>query len=433
VPDHDAFFEPEIETMTRADLDAFQRGRLLELLPYAYERSALHKENWDAAGIGPGDVSSVADFRDRVPFSSKDAIRSFRDRTGDPYGGLLCIDPADLTSVTSSSGTTGDATFFPDQWEVCSRLQSGYARPLWDIGVRPGDYCLGNSPTFRGENDWAYRLLGAIPLAVNTWMGNWAEVLQVIEQYRPTYGQFLGPIVVELRHLEDRSDLKKLFGCFAGVSFAGEPMGVRTRTKIREDWGVELFMYTSAGDTGTSWECRQHDGYHLWEDMVFVECLRPGGNEPVDDGDVGELVVTALDDTVAPVIRYRTEDLVRVDRSTCGCGRTHARQWPVGRMGDETVVQGKAVLPAEVWAAIERLDETEAALFQIIRPQREVEQLRLRVGYDPDRTGDLSDLDERLRAAVLDAVGVEPTVELLPEAAILARGTAAKVPRVVKA
>lgn len=32
---------------------------------------------------------------------------------------------------------------------------------------------------------------------------------------------------------------------------------------VREDWGLELFVYTSAGDTGTAWECREHDGYHL--------------------------------------------------------------------------------------------------------------------------------------------------------------------------
>src|SRR5207302_183792 len=189
----DRFFEPEIETMPRADLEAFQAERLLELLPYAYETSALCREQWDTAGVRPSDVRSVDGFFERVPFSSKDAIRDFRDRTGDPYGGVLCIDPADLTSVTSSSGTTGDATFFPDQWEGCSRLHAGYARPLWDIGVRPGDYCLGNATTFRGEVDWQYRLLGAIPLAVNTWMGNWDEVLQVIEQYGPAYGQFLSP------------------------------------------------------------------------------------------------------------------------------------------------------------------------------------------------------------------------------------------------
>ncbi|HSS09187.1 MAG TPA: hypothetical protein VLL25_04845 [Acidimicrobiales bacterium] len=432
MPDGAGFFEPEIETMARANLDAFQRERLLELLPYTYERSALYREQWDMAGVKPAAVRSVEDFFERVPFSSKDAIRNFRDRTGDCYGGVLCIDPADLTSVTSSSGTTGDATFFSDQWEVCSRLHAGYARPLWDIGVRPGDYCLGNATTFRGEVDSQYRLVGAVPLAVNTWMGNWAEVLQVIEHYRPTYGGFLGPILAELRHLEDKYDFQELFSCFAGVSFAGEPMGSRMKRKIREDWGLELFMYTSAGDTGTSWECHEHDGYHLWEDTVLVECLRPGTNQPVPDGEIGELVVTALDDPVAPLVRYRTDDLVRLDRSTCACGRTHVRQWPVCRLGDETVVQGRAVTPTEVWAAIERLDETQAALFQIIRPQRDIDQLRLRVGYDPDRTLDLADVDERLRAVVFEAVGVEPTIELLPEADILARGSAAKVPRVVK-
>jgi phenylacetate-CoA ligase len=108
------------------------------------------------------------------------------------------------------------------------------------------------------------------------------------------------------------------------------------------------------------------------------------------------------------------------------------RQWPLGRTGDETIVQGRAILPTDVWTAIERCRETETALFQIIRPARELEELRLRVGYNVDRTRDVGDLDARLRAAVLDVVGVEPVIELEPESALLARASVAKLPRVAK-
>jgi phenylacetate-CoA ligase len=45
-------------------------------------------------------------------------------------------------------------------------------------------------------------------------------------------------------------------------------------------------------------------------------------------------VATDLDNRAAPLIRYRSGDLVRIDRQPCGCGRTHARQWVVGRCGE---------------------------------------------------------------------------------------------------
>ena len=150
------------------------------------------------------------------------------------------------------------------------------------------------------------------------------------------------------------------------------------------------------------------------------------------DGEVGELVSTSIDNPASPLIRYRTDDLVRMSRETCGCGRTHARIWVLGRKGDETIVRGRAILPGEIWAAVETLPETETGLFQIIRPQRELDDLRLRIGYDASRTRFVGDPGDRLRAVVMDAVGIEPVIDLEPEEAMLARGSAAKIPRIAK-
>src|ERR1043166_10181583 len=101
------YFNAEIETMARADLEALQLERLLEVIPIAYERAPLIREAWDKALVHPRDIRTLDDFRERVPFIDKDAVRRFRDERGDPYGGLLCVDPADLTGVGSTRGTTG--------------------------------------------------------------------------------------------------------------------------------------------------------------------------------------------------------------------------------------------------------------------------------------------------------------------------------------
>ena len=69
-----------------------------------------------AARITPADVRTLDDFREKVPFISKDAVRDFRDRRADPYGGLLCLPPAELTAIMSTSGTTGDPTLVAERW-----------------------------------------------------------------------------------------------------------------------------------------------------------------------------------------------------------------------------------------------------------------------------------------------------------------------------
>ena len=70
-----------------------------------------------------------------VPFITKDTIRGYRDRHDDPYGGLLCVDPATLTAIGSSSGTTGDATLFAERWQLAPPLPTSWMRG--PVGTRP--------------------------------------------------------------------------------------------------------------------------------------------------------------------------------------------------------------------------------------------------------------------------------------------------------
>jgi phenylacetate-CoA ligase len=208
-------------------------------------------------------------------------------------------------------------------------------------------------------------------------------------------------------------------------------MSPRVRRRL-DEWGVNAFVHTGVGDVGAATECREHNGCHVWEDIAFVECLDPEGTEPVADGERGELVATTLVDKIAPLVRYRSDDLVRITREPCACGRTHARMWPLGRKGDEIVVDGRSVLPGDVWAAIEEVPETSAGLFQVIRPRREVDRLRLRVGYGTEPGAGQSDLRQRVSDAVAAAVGVEPDIELVANDVLLRQGPPHKIPRVTK-
>lgn len=432
----DRYFEPQVETMPREQLRARQEERVLELVEYAYANSVLYRELWDGHGVHPRDIRSLEDFRERVPFITKDMVRAHRARTGDPFGGLLCVPIEELTSVSSSSGTTGDPEFFAEIWQDAPPLVTAQVRDLWELGLRPGDQVLSAAGNFRNLMDPGYQALGAVVIEVDIWLGRMHEIVEAIRAYRPVYLQMMYPHMVELEHLADKVDLKEAFSSLKGASCAGQPLSRKMRDRIRDDWGIDVYEYTSAADTGTAWECREHDGFHLWEDTVFAECVEAdeqGGWRDVPDGDLGELVATDLDNRAAPLIRYRSEDLVRMSRDRCGCGRTHARMWVGGRRGDETLVQGRSVVLADIWQAVEDQPETVAGVFQIVRERREVDALRLRVGYDPDITGDVDALAGRLGKAVHERTGVEPVLDLRTEEELLQTMTSvAKFPRVVK-
>src|SRR4051812_21205944 len=92
------YLEPGLETMPRAELEEIQQRRLLELVPEAYAQSAFYRELWSAAGVDPGEIRSLADFRRLVPTFTKKDVQAYRERTGDPFGGMLLTPTAELTS-----------------------------------------------------------------------------------------------------------------------------------------------------------------------------------------------------------------------------------------------------------------------------------------------------------------------------------------------
>lgn len=432
------YFSPEIETMPRAEVERLREEKLLgDLVPWSYERSGLIRETWDAAGVKPADIQSMDDFHEKVPFLDKDAIRSYRDRHDDPYGGMLCLAPSDpsmkgiFSAIFSTSGTTGDPTPAP----YAGRGPSMLVREYWELGSRPGDHFMHCLFTFRGPGVHdTIRGIGATPVFIDHQPGDVEQLFRYSREFRPTGWYTLsGPMVMMIEEAATRLkvDLRETFSSYKGVIFAGEPIGPRARARV-ESWGLELFLQTGLGDVGAATECAEHDGSHFWEDCAYAENLEPDGTAAVGDGQRGELVSTTLIDKIAPLIRYRSDDLVRITTEPCACGRTHGRVWPLGRKGDEVVVEGVSVLPGDVWAAVEGVDETAAGLFQIIRSGREIDKLRLRVGYATEGPKGLDDLRTRVTDAIHEAVGVAPDVELVEHAVLLRQGPPHKIPRVTR-
>ena len=105
--------------------------------------------------------------------------------------------------------------------------------------------------------------------------------------------------------------------------------------------------------------------------------------------------------------------------------------WPIGRKGDEIVVDGRPVLPIDVWAAVESVDACAMGLFQVIRaaPARPT-RCACASGTGPRLPANGAAVADAVRAAVATAIGLEPEVELVPDAALLKLGPPHKIPRV---
>jgi phenylacetate-CoA ligase len=429
------YFQPEIETMEREQLVAAQAKLIHSLVSHADKHSALYRGRWRSNNVSPHDIRTIQDFKTATPLLTKAELVDFREQNSDPYCGILCADPLEVNNIGTSSGTTAEPMPLIELVSGAPPFASS-ARDMWGAGLRPGDRVLHTMITVRGPQERVYQKIGCVPLMINLRHdGDWNEVIRMIKRHRPAHIYLSGPMLSVLEQLSQDHDLADIFSCIKFAVFSGEPLGARMRARLRDDWKLHVYDVAGAADTGVAWECEAHDGFHLWDDYVLAECIDPVTGREVAEGEPGELVCTALANLAWPLIRYRSGDLVKFDRSRCGCGRTHTRFKLMGRLSDKMTIAGKVVLPMQVWGAIELIDATATAVFQIIHSGEDhVQDLRLRVGYNPRVVSSLSDLELSIKTAVREATGLEPAVELLPEAQLLARSPSGfKLPRVVKA
>jgi len=427
------FLDP-IETAPREYLDRFQEAALIEQVKNGYENAPLIRHLWDKAGVKPSDIKSIKDFQEKAPLFDKDDQRAFRDQHHDLTGGFVPIRPGSTMSVGTTSGTTGDPTPVPNLRRPASEV--AYARAAWYQGSRPGDYLTHLLFTYRGghrsrlnkELGWAEIMYAMAPQEI-------PRIAEGSRRYRPTSMKiFASPFILAFEHYFEQSgdDPVDVFKSYKGVIFGGEALSDRLKG-LTESWKINLFQTTSFGDISSANECRMHNGFHTPEDHGFMETVDPVTGEPVADGEIGELVVTMFVDRMMPLIRFRTGDLVVIDRSKCGCGSTHARFQLLGRATDQIIVEGRSVMPKEVMTIVENEDESRASLFQIIRSSREMDVLKVRVGYDPARMkGPEKELRDRLRDKLHAKIDVPTEVELVDQAELLKLGPPHKIPRVTK-
>jgi phenylacetate-CoA ligase len=303
---------------------------------------------------------------------------------------------------------------------------------MWELGLRPGDYVADIDAVLRSVGHLCFRDAGAIPIFFNHDAADLPRFVEWSLKYRPTFMFLLSSVLIYgLARLEAERgiDMRDVFSSYKCLAYGGEPMGKQAGA-LMERWQAPVYQFSSLGDCGTGWECRARDGFHAWEDLVLFEVVDPLTGEPTPDGERGEMVITSLVDRTDPLVRFRSGDLVRWTAEPCACGRTHARYWPLGRVTDETIIAGRSVMPRDIWSAIEETPETAAGMFQIIRPDREMDALRLRVGYDG--APDLAALCETLSAAVERATGIRPEIELIPASEIVKLGPPHKIPRTAK-
>ncbi len=233
--------------------------------------------------------------------------------------------------------------------------------------------------------------------------------------FMPSYGIYLLNVFKEMG-IDPIKDTKLKFAVMGAENYTDE-----TRHRIEVSYGIEAFDsygLSEMNGPGVSFECHLKNGLHVWEDSYILEIIDPEGDDPVPDGEIGEIVFTTLTKEAMPLIRYRTRDLASIIPEPCPCGRTHRRLSRIkGRIDDMIIFKGVNMYPKqieEVLMAFPELGEIYLILLET-RDNRDWMTIRVEVENafvkgDPEK---VIQLRNRIVDALQSNILVKPQVELL--------------------
>lgn len=425
------YYQPDIETMSREDLEALQLERLQALVKRVYQKIPFYKESFDKAGINPEDIKSLADLT-KLPFTVKQDMRDAY-----PFG-LFAVPRKDVVRIHCSSGTTGTATVVGYTQKDLENWGDCFARALYGAGCGSDStlqiaYGYGLFTGGLGAHNGGERA-GCTVLPMST--GNTKRQVRLMKDFdvdclccTPSYALNIAEVAQE-----EGYDVHE-FPIHAGI-LGAEPCSEAMRAEIEQKMGIQVYDIYGLSEVmgpGVACECEKQHGLHVCEDQFIIEILDPKTLQPVPDGEWGEVVFTTLCKECSPLVRYRTRDISRILVGECECGRTFRRMDRIaGRTDDMMILRGVNVFPSQIEEEIVSFPEIAPQYQLILTTKGTLDHAELRVETVPEFPFDeirrLEKLKKDLQKALKENLQIAVDVKIVePKTIERAEGKAKRI------
>ena len=378
------FFQQDIETMPREELEALQLAKLKKQVQYCMDHVPFYHDRLTAAGVTADKIKCLSDVQ-YIPLTTKADIRDHY-----PYG-LFAVPMKDIVRIHASSGTTGKPTVVGytrhdlDVWSDCvARLCMAVGVTDEDVAQISFGYGL-----FTGALGLHYGLekIGCSVIPISS--GNTKKQAMILKDFgttvlisTPSYAMYMSEVAHEMGISNE--ELKLRIGLFGS-----EGCTDALRDKIEQGFGLfstDNYGMSELQGPGVSGECEYRCGLHFAEDHFLAEVVNPETGEVLPRGEKGELVITPLSKEGFPLLRYRTKDITRIHYEKWRCGRTHARMEKVqGRSDDMLKIRGVNVSPSQIESVMANIDGISPHYELILTRKNYTDYLEVRIEINDER------------------------------------------------
>ena len=358
-----------------AELRVLQERRLQALVTHAVAHVPFYRQLFATQRIKAEDIRTAADLQ-RLPILTKDEVRvAFPAQIiteGLPERSLLPY---------SSSGSTGEPfRFVMTRDEKAMRWASLFRFwrwTGWDFGVPYAIIERGAHLAFKANPLAALAeryLTRVLPLpAFGVYDGNLGDYVNKLRRFHPAIVRgYSASIALMAEFLATQGERLPLRAALT----TGETLLPEQRALISDRFSCPVFDGYGGEGMEIAFECERHAGWHLNAEGLIAEVVDEAG-KPLPPGELGQLVLTNLNNTAMPFIRYNIQDMAALGDEPCPCGRglpllTHLE----GRLVDVLVAPNGRRLVVQFFTRLFRAAEG-VGQFQIIQSGRNLLRVKL--------------------------------------------------------
>jgi phenylacetate-CoA ligase len=351
----------QLENTSRSLIEEHQLARIQLGLSRIFPHNRFYEEKLlsNRASLSLGSLDNLSSF----PFTTKQELVA--DQELHPlFGSNLTYPLNEYIRLHQTSGTTGRPLKILDTQESWDWWADCWMSVYRSAGVTRDDivflaFSFGPFIGFWSAYEGAKRL-GALTVP-----GGGMDSLQrlrAIQEIDATVLVCTPSYALHLAEVAQEHGLDMRLSNVRITIHAGEPGASipSTRDRIQSAWNARTYDHAGMTEMGAfGFACAEQHGLHINEGEFIAEILDPITNQPVREGQTGELILTNLGRWGNPAIRYRTGDLACNGGYSCPCGRTFLLLpgGVLGRVDDMLIVRGVNVYPSALANILHRFPE----------------------------------------------------------------------------
>ena len=404
---------PQIEKESAANIKSLQEQKLMEVLAYVNQYSPFYKKLFLKGSIDISEIRTLEDLQ-LLPVTTKEDLQKYNDD-------FLCVPAHKIIDYATTSGTLGEPVTFGLSDKDLERLAYNEAISFDCAGIKEGDIVqLMTTIDRRFMAGLAYFLglrkmkVGVIRVGAGIPELQWDSILK----YKPTYLITVPSFLLKLIEYAEAHGINHNNSGIKGAVCIGESLRNQDFTsntlaaKITDKWHIKLFSTYASTEMSTAFtECEHNIGGHHHPELIIVEVLDEN-NQPVKDGEAGELTFTTLGIEAMPLVRFKTGDIVRIHTEPCACGRNTLRVGPViGRKQQMIKYKGTTLYPPAMNDVLNDFEDIESHLIEISTNELGTDEILIKIAVKNQSDQLLQQIKDHFRAKLRVTPKIEFTTK----------------------